>query len=181
MCGGSGMRAGLERPAVAGPRASRHHRACRAARAHLGGGRAHARPDGCLQGLPPAAHVRHPGAARLGKLQRRVRQRPSAGPHRQGAPRRGDLAYSNTLLPHGLHAREATAFGTGPAERPRTAEECRNAAVTQAVTEVDPVDMAPGDAFCVITDEDNVAWLRLVSKDGPWGRLVFELVVWRRS
>jgi hypothetical protein len=41
--------------------------------------------------------------------------------------------------------------------------------------------MRPDDAFCVVTDEDRVAWLRLVSKQGNPARLVFELVVWRRS
>jgi hypothetical protein len=106
---------------------------------------------------------------------------PPRGRLDKGARSTGDLGYGTTLLPHGLHARQATAFGTASSRRPRTAEECRRAAQTQAVTAVDDVDMRPDDAFCVVTDEDRVAWLRLVSKQGNPARLVFELVVWRRS
>jgi hypothetical protein len=71
----------------------------------------------------------------------------------------------------------------GNAEKtpPGTAEECKAVAETQAVGELWAKDLKVGQAFCVVTDKNNVAWLQLMGKgsgaESP--DLKFNLLLWK--
>jgi hypothetical protein len=86
-----------------------------------------------------------------------------------------------------IRKKNAQNFGTGPAQQPENAEECSQyAAVVSVVGTVKYNDLQPGQtAFCVITSEGNVAWMRLMEKLDRGGQsnpdLVFELTLWKRD
>jgi hypothetical protein len=88
--------------------------------------------------------------------------------------------------PVGLRPQNALAVGRAGKKRPATAAECAATAQQDAVAaNIEPGDLTVReDAFCVITDQENVAWLNLVAKETASNsdpNLVFRLVVWHRA
>ncbi|MFB6718894.1 hypothetical protein ACFCV3_01990 [Kribbella sp. NPDC056345] len=50
---------------------------------------------------------------------------------------------------------------------------------------IEPSDLKLDQSFCLVTDEENVAWLRLIKKEkaseSPEPNLVFQFAVWKRA
>lgn len=94
-----------------------------------------------------------------------------------------DLMYW-TCSPIGFQRQSAKYLGSATKTRPATAEQCAQLAKVSAVAgSIEPDDLKLDQAFCVVTDEENVAWLRLVKKvKNPSPNdpdLVFQFAVWK--
>ncbi|MFD3487253.1 serine/threonine-protein kinase [Streptomyces sp. NPDC058665] len=75
-------------------------------------------------------------------------------------------------------------FGTGPPSRPSDHEECMAQARLEAVGDMDAEEFRNGQTFCVITDEENVAWLKFLGAqetNNLYPDLRFELTLWKRE
>lgn len=75
-------------------------------------------------------------------------------------------------------------FGEAPGDEPASGEDCAQSAALLPVGDRNPWDLRPGEAFCVITDRENVTWIRFVKSvdrglDHP--DLHFEFTLWRRA
>ncbi len=87
--------------------------------------------------------------------------------------------------PVGLQLRNGQAMGRAEKDVPATGSACEARAQQDAVaSNLEPDELDPRrTAFCVVTDEGNVAWLNLLAKEktsNPDPNLVFRLVVWHR-
>jgi hypothetical protein len=88
----------------------------------------------------------------------------------------------------GLHKGGGILRGTGPAKLLAPAD-CFSAAQTLPVGDAELVrNMVPGTtAWCGVTDQGNLVWLRLLSGGGSepsgnqWPTLTFELMKWKES
>ena len=97
-----------------------------------------------------------------------------------------DLTYG-MCSPTGLGNYGSSQLGEGPLTEPATGEECADAAGSRGLELVPPADLLAGRiAFCVVTDEGNVSWLRLVrtTQASPCPmdtcpNLVFRQTLWR--
>ena len=89
-----------------------------------------------------------------------------------------ELNYENCGFSGSLSSSSGSA-GYGP-DAPGTAEDCAEAATTQAFNRIDPADLKVGLTLCVVTDHGAVAWLKLKQKSGKQDTpdLVFDLVRW---
>ncbi|WP_327712631.1 hypothetical protein OG912_33860 [Streptomyces sp. NBC_00464] len=91
-----------------------------------------------------------------------------------------ELVYDSTWGQ--LKADNDAFVGKSSAQRPSSAEECIQDAERSAIGELDHSDLKPGDAFCIVSDDENVAWIRYVGKgSGSLPPLNFELTVWQMS
>jgi hypothetical protein len=86
-----------------------------------------------------------------------------------------------------IRKQDAQNFGSGPTQQPESAEECAQYAAAVAVVSTVKIGelQAGQSAFCVITDQGNIAWLRLMDKVDR-GRdanpdLAFEATLWERG
>lgn len=96
----------------------------------------------------------------------------------QGDLDEGDIDY---YLAIGVEASDGK-MGKASDIEPPSAAECAQLARTRAVTTVRLKDMDPGKtALCVITDKDNVAWLRFIKASGSsqFSDLEFEMTLWK--
>ncbi|HEV7652689.1 MAG TPA: hypothetical protein VGP26_31425 [Actinophytocola sp.] len=95
-----------------------------------------------------------------------------------------DLLYWH-CSPVGLQRWNAQFMGNAPAQGPRDSQECAQFARSDAVSgSIEPKDLEVGQSFCVITDEENIASLKLTGKPRSGSEdpnLKFELTVWKRS
>lgn len=95
-----------------------------------------------------------------------------------------DLRYWN-CSPEGLGMNNAEYMGNAPSVGAENPQECAQAARSDAVSgSVKHDDLEIGQSFCVITDEENVALLKLIDKSSNGyldPDLKFELTVWKRS
>jgi hypothetical protein len=78
----------------------------------------------------------------------------------------------------GLQAGYDSSFGNSSASR-RSAKACLADAHGKAVGKVAVEDLRVGQAFCVETDQGNVAWLVLAAKGGDSEFLLFRATLWR--
>jgi hypothetical protein len=97
----------------------------------------------------------------------------------------GDELLYWQCSPVGLRRQQAAAMGRAGKTPPASATVCATTASQDAVAaNLEPGDLdVRDDAFCIVTDEGNVAWLDLVAKEktsNPFPNLVFRLVVWHR-
>jgi hypothetical protein len=86
----------------------------------------------------------------------------------------------------GLQGQNAQYFGTAAKTRPSTAEQCVQLAKVSAVAgNLEPQDLKLDQSFCLLTDQENVVWLRLLKKEkrtsGDDPDLVFQMASWKRS
>lgn len=86
-----------------------------------------------------------------------------------------------------IRKQNAQNFGSGPTQQPESAGECAQYAAAVAVVSTVKIGelQAGQSAFCVITDQGNIAWLRLMDKVDR-GRdanpdLAFEVTLWQRG
>jgi hypothetical protein len=85
--------------------------------------------------------------------------------------------------PVGLQLEKGLAMGRAPKKPPATGSACEAMARQDAVAaNIEPGDLdARKDAFCIVTSQNNVAWLNLLAKETVANsdpNLVFRLVVW---
>jgi hypothetical protein len=98
----------------------------------------------------------------------------------------GDELFYWQCSPVGLQLQNGEAMGRAPRTPPATGAACATMAFQDAVaSNLPPDDLTPrDDAFCVVTDQGNVAWLHLLAKEARPSSdpdLVFRLVVWHRA
>ncbi|MGY0064507.1 hypothetical protein ACWY4P_50140 [Streptomyces sp. LZ34] len=75
-------------------------------------------------------------------------------------------------------------FGTGPSTPPASPAECIEQAQRRGTGDKDPSDFHRGDTFCVITSENNVAWLKFTGSTDVGDTLPdlhFELTLWKKD
>ncbi|MFD3923008.1 hypothetical protein [Streptomyces sp. NPDC058595] len=99
-----------------------------------------------------------------------------------------DISNRNELDYSDCNSEEVTLqgknFGTGPVTAPAGPAECIEQAQRRGAGDKDPSDFQRGDTFCVITSENNVAWLKFtgstdVGETHP--DLHFKLTLWKKD
>ncbi|MFI0990491.1 hypothetical protein [Streptomyces exfoliatus] len=89
-----------------------------------------------------------------------------------------ELVYDSTWGQ--LKADNDAFVGKSSPSRP-SVETCIQDAERGAIGDLDNASLRPGDAFCLVSADENVAWIRFVSKgSGSPPPLQFELTVWQR-
>lgn len=96
-----------------------------------------------------------------------------------------DLMYWN-CSPIGFQRHNARYLGAAGRTQPPTAEQCAQLARGGGVSgSIEPDDLRLDQAFCLVTDEENVAWMRLTKKEktssSSHPNLMFQIAVWKRG
>ncbi|MFE7385105.1 hypothetical protein ACFU9F_32615 [Streptomyces zhihengii] len=90
-----------------------------------------------------------------------------------------ELVYESTW--GNLQADSDAVIGKSSQSRP-SVEECIQHAERGAIGELEASDLRPGDALCIVSADENVAWMRFVGRgSGSLPPLQFELTVWQRA